>query len=531
MVEVITILAISGVAQSAHFTWRQGRATVYADSVQYVDGAEALLSTDRVAHFEFRKPGYALVLVAAQFLFGSMGWGACVLNHICLSLLPVVAYGLGFHLRSRLVGWMAALLTVAQLQALTWGDTILSEPSYMLLLGLGVLAFAVALSRQCPPHLMAGAGLCLACAWLIRSIAIVPVLVALVAVAWTMRYKWRRAIAAGCLLLVPFLSVFLFECGMNAMSSGRFRPCTGTLGVMMMWRARSVQGLPFADSASARKCLALLPERDADDAYRLKGIDAWVARHRAINQLGMDEWEVDALFKQTAIEMFAEAPAESVRLGAGMALRLLLRQRVLADYASGPPYTSAPPEVANSVIMHPAGVDDPQFGERWAAYWALPYRSLSRSLDIFNSMQARAKERAPFGRGGPWDELRYYSRVGPVMDVLNMTRSVASLWPGFALMLCAGLCLNRRTCAFLAAVYVLEAGVIAVCGTDDSSNWRYGTAWLAMDATLAAALVGPVVAIPSDSLSRWFRRSRLGRYLARPRAGHVVSTALPAPAV
>lgn len=77
----------------------------------------------------------------------------------------------------------------------------------------------------------------------------------------------------------------------------------------------------------------------------------------------------------------------------------------------------------------------------------------------------------------------------PVADVLGVLRGVAHLWPGFALILCGILGLNRRTCAFLAAAYVLEAILISICCPSESAAIRYQCVWLATDITLAAAFV------------------------------------------
>jgi hypothetical protein len=81
-----------------------------------------------------------------------------------------------------------------------------------------------------------------------------------------------------------------------------------------------------------------------------------------------------------------------------------------------------------------------------------------------------------------------------VVAILGGLRRVGSLWPGFALIFCGLLRLNRQTCAFLAAAYVLEAFLVAATSFSALANVRFQYVWLATDTTLAAALVASLLA-------------------------------------
>jgi hypothetical protein len=129
-------------------------------------------------------------------------------------------------------------------------------------------------------------------------------------------------------------------------------------------------------------------------------------------------------------------------------------------------------------------------------------------------MRVAAKQRAWFGGSGIWAALRYGGMHTTVVDALGVLRGVATLWPGFAIIFCGLLGLNRRTCAFLAAAYVLEALLIAACGCSDMANERYQAVWLATDTALAAVIVAPAAELAFAPIARWYAA------LTRSAAGH-----------
>ena len=513
--DILLILLLSVAAECAHFSSKQGRHVICADSVQYVDGAEALLSADKTPHFEFRKPGYSLILAATALVLGNMGWAVVAMNHLFQALLPLGVYGLGRNLRSRLTGWIAAILLMAHLQFQYRSERIMSEVPYTTILTLSLLVLAVGLSRSLRPPLarggrgglswwMLGAGVLLGAAWLTRSVAVAVIAAGLLCVVWTLRRTPRRALATCLCLTLPVIAAVLFECSLNQQYAGRFTTCTGTLGPTLLLRMRYFLGLPFSDTDSARRCLALVPERDPQDAYLVNKMDGWVAWYRALHEHGMNDWQLDKLMKQAATEMILANPQTYVRSCASVFVRHLLRQNTRRGERAVPSLSLVPPERRKPILVHSAAPDNQQSQDYWYAYWSLPQRTLAESRELVAQMRLAADVRAPFGRTGIWAALRYYSMVPPVRDALGVLSGVALVWPGFALIGCGLLGLNRRTCALLAAVYVLDAAIVAATAFSDGDIARFQYVWIATDTTLVAALVTPAV----QAAATWLRPRR-----------------------
>jgi hypothetical protein len=145
------------------------------------------------------------------------------------------------------------------------------------------------------------------------------------------------------------------------------------------------------------------------------------------------------------------------------------------------------------VLVHPAGEEARDPLENWYAYWGLPHRTLEDSVDLAERVQRSSAERAPFRGVDPLPFLRYWSAHPVVNDALEVLRGVGSLWPGFALILCGVLGLNRRTCVFMALVYVLDGVVMALCCPSEIVFERYQSVWLVTDTTLAGAFVAAAV--------------------------------------
>ena len=481
--DVVLILAIGLVAECAHFTWRDGRPVLNGDSVQYVDSAEALLTPGLSATFALRKPGYPLLLAGVGWLTGNMSWSALAVNHVLLGMLPLAAYGIGCILLSRAAGWLAALLAMARLQTLVTGDRIMSESPFMLLLAFGILCLATVLRDQRTMRLLAVAGLLLAMAWLFRAVAIVTIFAGLVCCAWLFRDRPKRLVGAWCCLILPLAGAAIFECSMNYTAHGQFRTSTGSLGLMLMMRTRHLQGLPLPRTETVKRCLDLLPERDPEDAFRASELDTWVARYRAIHDLGLDEWQTDALMKQAALQIAAAHPLAFLEASQNIFARHLLRRAEIRLDRYVPIADRQP------CIVHPAAVDDPDAERNWYAYWGLPHRSLEESRDLAKRMQTAAEARAPFARTEPMPTLRYASMSPAVTDVATELVNLASIWPGFALILFLIVGPSRGCCALLGLTYVLEAGLISLCCPSEIAAARYQSVWLVSDSALAAALL------------------------------------------
>ena len=484
-VDVGLILAIGLAAEAGHFAWRDGRAVISGDSIQYVDAAEALLSADAAPDFAVRKPGYPLLLAGLALLVGNMSWAAIAANHLLLSTLPLAAYGLGCRLHSRVTGWLAALFAVAQLQALVRGGRIMSEAPYMFFVSFGILFLAVAFGRPRQVRWLIATGVFLAAAWLIRSIAIVAIVPALGLTVLLLRRTPRQAVVASLALMLPVAAAVVVECGLNARHGGQFRTSTGSLGLMMMMRARHLQGLPMADSEVGRRCLSLLPDRDPEDAYRASELDTWVARYRAVHDYGMTDWATDALMRRAAMDTAVEAPLEFLAGGVDVFARHLLHRGSVEAFGYVPESRRLP------ILEHEAAAGDPDSQRRWYAYWALPNRSLDRSLELTARVETHATERAPFAGMEPFSTLRYATLHPAVQTAMRLICIPASLWAPLALAVCGLLGFNRRVCLLVALVYVLEAAAIAICCPSVSAFNRYQCVWLATDAALSAsAIVG-----------------------------------------
>ena len=462
---------------------------------QHLDGAEAILSGNATPNFGLRKPGYTLILAGLGALTGNMSWSAIAANYAFLAFLPVAAYGIGFSLRGRSAGWLAALLTMAHLQTALWAGRIMSEASYTCFATFGILLVAIGLSRPRMGRWMFAAGTLLAGAWLIRSVALSVIVAALVCICFGLRRSPRRAVATCALLLLPVIGAVALECGLNYQTAGRFRTSTSALGIMLQTRARYLQRSPFPDTETNRWFLDLLPERSPEDAYRANKLDGCIARCRAIRGGGMDEWEFNARITRSGLETLAADPMNTLTTGLVVFFRHLFR------YSGGPSASRVAVDRRSPIIVHEAAIDFQDSQDNWFAYWILPHRSLKESTESVARMWVAADERAPFGGSDIWRVIRYAASLPVVVEVLNILRAVGSLWPGFALILCGLLGLNRRICALLALSYVLDAVIIGICGSTDIANHRYQFIWLATDAALVACLVTRAVEAAAGCLA------------------------------
>ncbi len=483
--DIVLVLLIGVMAECAHFGWRDGRPILNADSAQYVDAAQALLSPDRAADFSLRKPGYPFMLAGLALLTGDMSWSPLALNHFLLGLLPLAAYGFAAVMLSRWAGWLAAILTIARLQTFVPSERIMSEAPYMFLLSFGLLAAVMAITRapRAARAYLLSAGVLLAGAWLVRGVAIVPIAAVLACFAWIYRSEPRRILRLSLCLIVPLAGVALFECSLNYANQGRFRTSTGSFGLMMMMRTRHMQGLPMPQGDSARRALALLPERAPDDAYRASELDTWVARYRAIHDHGLDEWEMDALMRETALQIVAEHPFEFLRCSADIFGRHLLRRDDLRFDRHVPLAHRYP------CVLHVTGADDPDFEWNWWTYWGLPHRSIEDSRRLALNMRTVAEVRAPFAHTEPLPTLRYLSMTPAVSNTARMLRELAPIWPGLALIVLVILGANRAGCALIALAYVLDAGLISLCCPSEMAAMRYQSIWMVTDTALTGALL------------------------------------------
>jgi len=474
-----------------HFSAKQGRAVICGDSAQYVASAEALVHGDKLPHFELRKPGYGLFLAGVALLFGNMGWAAIACNHALLAMLPLAAYGFGRHLRSRAVGWGAAVLMIAQLQTVILGNRMMSECLFVFLLSFGLLLFVVGLSKPRTVHLMAAAGFMLGLSCITRGTGLPVVCVATLFLITKMWRDWRKVIASTACFLSPVVCLITFECSLNLILAGSFRPADGTMGGGFAFRLRHFDGMQIPPTEAANRAVALLPERSRRDVFLCNNIDMWVARYRMIHDQGMSEWEYDDLMAQFGRDMVAAAPLDYIKHSAKNMLWHLLRR------PDGETLSPIPESRRAGTMIHPAAYDIDEGTEYWYAYWGLPYLPVDESIRIVARMKSAASERAPFGRSGAWSAMRYYQTRPVAATTLGGLRWLASLWPGFAIIGCPILGLRRTTCWLIAGVCIADAVLI---GAFTPTNSRLQFIWLVTDTSLAAALI---VALPGVMVAHW----------------------------
>ncbi|MEK6676150.1 MAG: hypothetical protein AABZ47_10910 [Planctomycetota bacterium] len=514
------ILVLALLANAGHFAIRQGRHVICADSVQYVDGARTILGESTSAHFGFRKPGYSVILAATYLLFGNMSWGAVVVNYLAQTLLALVVYALGRQLHSRLAGWLAAILIIAQLQISVRAERIMSEVCYATIIATAFWLIARAW-RKSPGPIVSDSpnsvppsrgdyrgitqhpnsppvsahsyswtwvplcGIAMGFAWFIRSAATAPILATLICLFWHERrngrwIKWTIA------FLLPLAGFVLLECGLNHHFVGRFKPGTGTLGPSLLLRMRAFLGVPFPETEATQKCLSLLPERNKCNAYIAHKLDTWVAWHRALHDHGMDDWEFDRVTARASWEMIAVNSRPYLTSSAEIFARYLLRRD------DGPRLDQVPDDWHQPCLMPVDIVDSKENQEHWYKYWTLPKRDSPDARNLTGQMLTDADEKAPFGDGALFANLRYICMTPAVHDVLGILRDIARLWPGFALLGCGLLGLNRRLCAALALTYTLDAIMVALMASDATDLVRYRYAWVGTDSTLAAAMIASI---------------------------------------
>jgi len=555
-VDLVWVIGLSLVAQMTCFSAAQGRAVISADSIQYVAAAEALLHGDSVPHFEMRKPGFIFWLWLIGVIAGNMGWAVIAANHALLATLPVAAYGFGTLLHSRLLGWCAALVTMAKLQTAVWGNRMMSEALYATLLSFGLLAACAAMKRRSVtshsdedsvdsrtaepplPHgrgadrnperkrvglglyrssntgprtdararrsrpvagasgsdwrgaennvLWLAAGVLLGLAWLTRGtasavIAAVATVLVILAVYESIRcgMGWAKHALRITNFLAPVALMLLCECTLNFMTAGHFATSTGTKGAALLLRMTFHQGENLPESSDAAQATAWIPERSRADAFVASDIDVWVARHRALHDHGLTEWEYDQLMGGIGRDLVARHFGAYAASASAMALHHLLRRgdgRVLS--------------LVSAEIRLPALRDAHDANPMW---WALPELATSQRQALTSRMQIAATAKAPFGDGRMWSGARYALTLSPLRELASVLQSVGGALVVVGLL--AGLWSGRRRSAYvlLFAAMIAEATLVGLLliTTD-----RFQFVWIAADSALAsAALLIPIGAL------------------------------------
>jgi len=490
--DLILILLISVIAQITLFSGKQGRAILCGDSAQYVAEAEASLDPSQTAHFEMRKPGYVFYLAAVRCLAGNMGWAAVAGNHLFLSLLPVCAYLLGRLLHGRFLGWSAAIVTLARLDAVAWGNRMMTESMFTCLFSFALVTFLIALSHRRTIAWMLAAGSLFGLAWLTRGSAAPIIAVALLTLLWIHRSDWRRCALAVVCLATPVASAVVLECALNHVHSGRFRPSNGTAGATILLRARHFEGADWPDLSEVDRVLSFLPERSSEDAYRADYLDVWVARHRAITEHGMNEWDYDDLMgrvgKATLQSIWPQYLWSSLRMSMAHLFRDANGQRF------------SPVEHMRKNFLQPAHVDaDADWNSSWFAFYATPHLSSEESMAIHQRMKVAASTRAPFGDEPVWKALRYWKTKPVVRHTLVAMQLLGSIWPVAALILGWWLGLKRYACAFLLTACVADALFI---GFLTPTNDRLQFIWFVTDTTASVGGVAFLLTVILHALRR-----------------------------
>ncbi|MFQ5493959.1 MAG: ArnT family glycosyltransferase [Phycisphaerae bacterium] len=495
VVDLALIGLVSFVLQATHFSYRQGRSVISGDSAQYVASAKALLSPETTPHFEMRKPGYILFLAAVMSVFGNMGYAVVACQYGLLAALPLAAYGLGRHLHGRALGWAAAGLTAVRLLEVYWAERIMSEVLYCFLFSFGLLAFVAGLARNGSRRWLLMAGLLLGTAWLTRGVATPVIAAGVVVLFLSLRKNLRTALASCAMFIAPIAGCLVVECALNLNFAGQFRPSNGTAGATLLLRARNFEGFDWPATPEAARVAALVPQRDAGEAYVANLLDAWVARYRAVHDLTMTEWEYDTLMGRAGLQLIARHPWPYLRSSARLALGHLAR------HPDGQTLSPIAAERLSGPLIHPAAAGREDGTEYWFAYWGLPHMALDRSVELVGRMKTSAETRAPFGSSAVWRTLRVVQAMPIVQGIQRGCIWLGSLWPGFALIALAFLRLRARTCAFLAVAYVVDAAFI---GLLTPTTARLQFVWIAIDTTMGAVVW---TALPCAAISRLRKRT------------------------
>jgi hypothetical protein len=510
LLEIAILTAVCVVAQFTNFSAKQGRALLCGDSVQYVAAAEALLDPTQTPHFEMRKPGYALLLAGVKLATDSMAWAAVAANHLFLALLPICAYLFGRHLHGRLLGWSAAILTIARLDAVVWGNRMLSEALFTCLFSFGLLTFAVAISNRRPARWALAAGSLLGLAWLTRGSATPVILVAgvlLVVLLFTDVRRHSAALAAFC---VPIVACAAFECSLNHTYAGRFRPSNSTAGATILLRARHFEGAAWPHLPEVAQVVTFLPERHREDAYIGDYLDVWVARHRAIHENGMNEWDYDDLMGKVGRAALLNSWSSYWRSGLRMSAMHMLRRHDGQALSPVEPTRRTPP-------IKPAGLPRHiDWDSTWFAFYATPHLSADESQSLYHRTTEAALVKAPFGDGEAWNALRYWKTKPIAQQTLEILSRTALIWPGFGLLLCLMWGRRRLTCALFAAAYMIDSVFI---GFLTPTNERLQFIWVVVDTAFAAMLPVTVLVLAgllARRAFRWMGHSTFRRPVARP---------------
>ena len=150
------------------------------------------------------------------------------------------------------------------------------------------------------------------------------------------------------------------------------------------------------------------------------------------------------------------------------------------------------------LVRDKGAVKPDDWDSTWFAYWGLPYLALDESIELVDRMKLAAASEAPFGGSSIWKALRYWKTKSVSEWSLAALVWLGSVWPGFALLGCFLLGLNRRTCACLAAAYVLDALFI---GLLTPTNARLQFIWIVTDTALIAGLVAGLLSIVETKMS------------------------------
>jgi len=290
----------------------------------------------------------------------------------------------------------------------------------------------------------------------------------------------------------------VIECSLNLTYGGQFRPSHGTGGsCMWAYRMQAFQGAEVPDSDDGRFLLSLLPERAASDAYVASGGDQWVSIARAVRHQGMDDWAFDDLCRRAAFHAIAGDPLTFLRYSLNLSAHHLLRVREGGMSLS----PVAESRRAEAITLSPS---DGNTGiNRTSADWALPYRTAAASVELANSVRKRAEQRAPFAGSGVWSVMAYWKTKPIVFAGCDILTRIGNLWPGFAILLCPWLGLDRRTCCILMAMYIVESVCLSFITVTDR---RYQSVWMVCDTALAAALPFCALAWLSGVVrNRWTR--------------------------
>ncbi|MHC5111145.1 MAG: ArnT family glycosyltransferase [Planctomycetota bacterium] len=486
VLDLCLLFLIALALQTAHFARGNGKTVINADTIQYVHNAESIIGATTLPDFSIRKPGFSLWLAGLATIFDNMTWAVVAANYLLLALVIPAVYGIARLIHSRLAGWIACVVCLAQLNVSHLADRVLSEPLYLFLIAYATLGLLAAIRWRGKSWLWVGIGILLAMAWLVRSVAIIPVMVGLACLVGMYWGDRRKILTLGMITMLPVTAAMLIECYGNYTTHREFRSATGSFGMMLLMRTRHLQGLPMPDSEQARQCLSWIPERNEEHAFRANEVDTWMARYRAVARDGLSDWQVDRIMRQTALQAAVSNPMPFLACSADVFAAYILRSNQV-------PFLSYVDRQQRLPVVGCDNVEpDSPFTCNWEYWWAyasMPQLDNDSQMALAARIEADSRRRAPFASASSMKTLRYLGMQPIVEETASLIALLTRPLPFLALLVFLFMGTRPQLVACVATLFLLDAVLIACCCPSQPAALRYQSVWYAVDAAMSGSLI------------------------------------------